>query len=117
MATIEECRTALETVAAKISDLDADSRRRHLVDRSVSVRVPDLDTVFLARLSPEGLGGVSALPPGTDGGRSAQVRITVSSDDLVALAADRLDFAGAWMKGRIKLEASFGDLMRLRKIL
>ena len=45
------------------------------------------------------------------------MRITVGSDDLVALAADGLNPAKAWASGRLKIEASIFDLLRLRKLL
>jgi putative sterol carrier protein len=47
----------------------------------------------------------------------AQIRLTASSDDLVALAEDRLNVAGAWASGRLKIEANPFDLFRMRKLL
>lgn len=45
------------------------------------------------------------------------MRITVGAADLIALAADELNPAKAWATGRLKIEASFFDLLRLRKLL
>ncbi|TDQ47541.1 SCP2 sterol-binding domain-containing protein [Actinorugispora endophytica] len=116
MATIEECRTAIGKVSDEIAQLDEARRRKHIVDRTVSVTVSDLRTVFEMRLSMQGLVGVTDQPASAEIER-AQVRITVSSDDLVALSEDRLDFAKALLSGRIKLDASLGDMMRMRKLL
>jgi hypothetical protein len=52
---------------------------------------------------------------GSDG--QAQVRFTAKSDDLVAIAEDPGSFGRAWLTGRLKVEASILDLLRLRKLL
>ena len=46
----------------------------------------------------------------------AQVRLTMSSDDLVDLVAGRTKFATAWANRRIKIDASVFDLVKLRSI-
>lgn len=116
MASVEECRAAIGRVSDRISRVDEARRRKHIVDRTVSITVSDLRTVFTMRLTMQGLVGVTDRPVDAEGER-AQVRATVTSDDLVALADDRLDFAKALLTGRIRLDASFGDMMRLRKLL
>jgi hypothetical protein len=47
----------------------------------------------------------------------ADIRLTMNSDDLVALTEGRLSFGPAWASGRVKLEAGLRDLLRLRKML
>ena len=47
----------------------------------------------------------------------AQIRLTVSSDDLLAVTAGELPFASAWAAGRLKIEASVLDMIRLRSLL
>ncbi|MBV2365694.1 SCP2 sterol-binding domain-containing protein [Streptomonospora nanhaiensis] len=116
MASIEQCREAIDRVSERIAKVDPADRRKHIVERSVSVIVSDLDAVFDMRLTEDGLRDVSQRAA-ADPGQRAQVRITASSDDLVELAEDRLDFAKAMLSGRVKLDAGFGDLMRLRKLL
>ena len=54
MATAEECRTALESLIGRIADMDAKDRAAHLVDRTLSCRVPDLGLTFVTRLGPHG---------------------------------------------------------------
>lgn len=39
------------------------------------------------------------------------------SDDLIALVDGELDLARALLGGRVKIDASFGDLLRLRRLL
>jgi hypothetical protein len=114
MATVEECRKALEIVATRISGIDPQARERHLVDRTVSCRVTDLGIEFRTRLGPHGADPISEAAP-QDG--PAQVTFTAVSDDYVALAEERLHLARAWASGRLKIEASIFDLLRLRNIL
>lgn len=111
MATIEECRSALARLSTALRGLDPDKRDRHVLDRTVSCRVPDLDVVFNGRLDGDGFHDIT-----TAAAPKAQIRLTTSSDDLVALADGQLNFASAWAKGRLEVGASFGDLLRLRKL-
>src|SRR5262249_46337253 len=68
MATADECRSALESLTARLSQLDAKDREAHLADRTLSCRVPDLGLTFLTRLSPEGAGDITEA---VDGGPRA----------------------------------------------
>lgn len=97
-------------------EVDDSRRRKHIVERSLSVTVTDLQTVFDMRLTLDGL--VDVTPRAVDApGSRAQVRITTNSDDLLELAEDRLDFGKAMLAGRVKIDASFSDLLRMRKLL
>ena len=109
MATIEQCQEALKEFAGKLGGMD-DSNKTLV--RTVSLRVPDLDITFHGVLREGSLEDVSTEPK-----ERAQIRLTINSDDLIALVAGDLNFASAWARGRVKLEASFSDLLRLRKLL
>ena len=39
------------------------------------------------------------------------------TDDLIAVAADPASIGRAWLTGRLKVEASIWDILRLRKVL
>jgi predicted lipid carrier protein YhbT len=114
VATAEECRQALEDLTGRISEMDPADRETHLVDRAISCHVADLGVTFLTRLGPDGAGPVTEAN-GQE--QAAQVRFTTNSDELVALAADPGRFARAWLSGRLKVEASIFDLLRLRTFL
>jgi len=116
MASVEECRAAIDKVSARITEVDPADRRKHITERSVRVTLTDLDTAFDMRLTEDGLRDIAPHDPGVPAKR-AQVGITVTSDDLIELTEERLDLAKAMFSGRVKLDASFGDLMRLRKLL
>jgi predicted lipid carrier protein YhbT len=113
MATAEQCRTALESLTARIAHLDGDNRA-YLADRTLSLRVSDLGITFVTQLSPEGAGPITQA---ANGAAPAQVRFTAKSDDVVAIAADPGSFARAWLTGRLKVEGSIFDLLRLRKLM
>ena len=114
MATVEECRKALEVLAGRISDLDAEARAAHLADRSMSITVADLGVTFVTQLGADGAGPVTEAPPDAE---RANIRFRTDSDELIAIAADPGRFTRAWLSGRVKVEASLGDLLRLRKLL
>jgi predicted lipid carrier protein YhbT len=113
MATVEQAHAALERITTRLTEVDPDALARHVVERTISCRVPDLKIIFLTRIHTGGLDAFQIV----DDTNGAQVRLTVNSDDLIALAEDRLGVSKAWATGRLKIEASIGDLLRLRKIL
>ena len=114
MATAEECRQALEDLTGRIAEMDPADRDAYLVERMISCKISDLGVTFLTKLGPNGASPVreanGSEPP-------AQVRFTAKSDDLVAIASDPASIGRAWLTGRLKVEASIWDLLRLRKIL
>ena len=112
MASVHEVEAALHDLAARLAAVDADLRARHTVDRTVSCTVSDLGVVFVGQLSDDGLTDIRQ-----DGDASAQVRLTAGSDDLIALTQGRLGLPSAWATGRLKVEASVLDLLRLRSWL
>jgi putative sterol carrier protein len=112
MATDEQCRAALERLAARLATVDGDERRHHAFDRTMSCQVPDLGVTFSGALSDGHITGITTEPA-----PKAQVRLTASSDDLVALTEGELDFSKAWLSGRVKVEASIRDLLQLRSML
>jgi predicted lipid carrier protein YhbT len=115
MATIEECRTALEKFSENLRGAEGDARDAAAMDRSVSCHVTDLDVTFAGRLM-DGRIEVHDTFPGPPR-EKAQIRLALAGGDLVALVDGELDFARAWGSGRVKLEAGLRDLFRLRKLL
>ena len=112
MASIAACRTAVRELGERLADAEADVRG-HVEDRTVSCRITDLDVVFSGRLHEGDLVDVTTkLSPDP-----AQIRLAVSSDDLVELVAGRLSFPHAWATGRLKINASIRDVYKLRSML
>ena len=112
MATMDECLKALKGI---LGDIAANPAAAGL-DRSLSCRLTDLQEVVLGRLNSGSVRDLRVVPEGPDVPK-ADIRLTMTSDDLVALTEGQLHFGQAWATGRLKLEAGLRDLLRLRKIL
>ncbi|NJP47508.1 alkyl sulfatase C-terminal domain-containing protein [Actinacidiphila epipremni] len=115
MATLEECRTALDQLSRNMAKADGDVAAAAALDRSLSCRITDLDTTFVGRLAGGAITGVVAVP-GVPADK-AQIRLTMTGDDLVAMVGGELSFAKAWGSGRVKVQASLRDVLRLRSLL
>jgi predicted lipid carrier protein YhbT len=114
MATAEECRTALENLTGRIAKMDATDREAHLLDRSLSCRVPDLGLTFVTKLGPDGAEPIKIVENGSP---QAQVRFTADSNTVVAIAGDPGSFMRAWLSGKLKVQGSVFDLLHLRKLM
>jgi hypothetical protein len=79
--------------------------------RIIEVSVPDIDAVYWTELAG---GRMSPLQRG--GPDEADIRVRVGSDHLVELVDGKQSLFSSFVGGRLKIEASFSDLMRLRKL-
>jgi putative sterol carrier protein len=111
MATLEECRQAINQLAARLST-SADGGGLRDFDRTLACRISDLNTAFHGRLAG---GHVRDLAEGDD--PNAKIKLTIGSDDLVDLVGGRLDAKRAFASGRLKINASVFDLLKLQKML
>lgn len=112
MATVEQCEDALERLAGRLHGVDDADRKRVAFDRTLSAHVPDLAVTFTGRLADGHLREITTEPA-----PRAQIRLTAGSDDLVALTSGDLDFAKAWLSGKVKVEGGVRDLLKLRSML
>ena len=115
MASVQECQRALQSLADRLATVDPEVRARYVVTRTLACRVPDLDVVFLATLNDEGIEQLRC--SGDASAEGAQVRLAADSDDLVALVEGQLSPPVAWATGRLKVQASPLDLLKLRALL
>ncbi|MFC0863142.1 SCP2 sterol-binding domain-containing protein [Sphaerimonospora cavernae] len=115
MATVEECRAALERLVEQFDEISEDDRAKHVVERRLACRISDLGVTFYGRIHRQGLDPFKEVPP--EDGRPAEVKLTLSSADLISMVNGELDLARALLGGRVKIDASLGDLLRLRKLL
>ena len=115
MATVQQCEQALRSLADRLAAVDPEVRARYVVTRTLACRIPDLDVVFLATLNDEGIEQLRCSDgSSTDG---AQVRLAAVSEDLLALLEGELSPPVAWASGRLKVQASPLDLLKLRALL
>ncbi len=113
MATVEECEAAMHRLADRMHGMDADTRRKTTLDRSVTCHLRDLGVTFGARLRDSTLQDIRQVQS-PDGG---QIRLTMTSQDLLDLVNGSLQFGKAWASGRVKVHASVFDLLKLRSMI
>jgi putative sterol carrier protein len=112
MATIDECRTALEQFAENLASNPKTVRKLQGFQRSLAADITDLSVSFNGKFDQGKLTGI------TDGDNpDAEIRMIVSSDNLLKLVAGELDFMKAFTGGQVKLKANMMDLMKLRGVL
>lgn len=111
MASIEDCAAAIEDLAVRLSSYEPKNKDKKIPDRTLSLHVMDHDVMFEGCLHDGQLRDVEVVDPG---GPPADIRLSMTSDDLLALTNGELHFAHAWATGRVRLDASIRDLLRLR---
>ncbi len=109
MAEVEEVEQILDALLARLGDGDDSARSIMPSKRIIRASCPDLDLVRFARWEGGRLTLLEELPE-----RRADIRISVRSDDLVRMTAGELTFSQAYFGGRIRIDASMSDLLRLR---
>jgi putative sterol carrier protein len=111
MASVEECERAFHGLAAKLAGADQAAKQKTGFDRSLTCTLRDLRVTFGGRLRHGELLDIRQVNK-----PDAQIRMTMSSDDLLKLVAGELNMGAAWATGRVKIDASVFDLLRLRSI-
>jgi predicted lipid carrier protein YhbT len=112
VATEADCDKALRSLVDLLSRVPPDVRSRYVLDRTVSCRVTDLGVTWTGRLCDEGIVGLRT----SDDGK-AQVRLSVGSDDLLALVEGRQSVATAFATGKVRVQASPLDMLRLTNLI
>jgi predicted lipid carrier protein YhbT len=112
VATVEECEAAMHKLAERLRSPDAAETRGKMLNRSLSCHVPDLGVTFAGQLRDGEIHDIRQVPK-PDG----QIKLAAASDDLLALVDGQLNFAKAWASGRLKVDASVFDLLKLRTFL
>ncbi len=114
MATAEECREALQTLTARLGEMNPQDRSSFFSNRSFSCHVTDLGVTFVTTITDTGAEPVKEAAPDEP---PADIRLTANSDDVISLAATPANIARMWMAGRVKVQASIRDLLALRRLL
>jgi predicted lipid carrier protein YhbT len=115
VATKREVERKLRELIGRLESADSDVQRSlagALPDsRIIHVRVPDLDVSYWTELSGGRMGALRRGEP-----PDPEIRVLVDSDDLIALVDGRRSLFSAYLAGVVKIDASFSDLLRLRKL-
>jgi predicted lipid carrier protein YhbT len=112
VATEADCDKALRSLVDMLARLPAEVRSKYVVDRTVSCRVSDLGVTWSARLCEDGIVGLT-----TGDNAKAQVRLSVGSDDLLALVEGRQSVPSAFATGKVRVQASPLDMLRLTNLI
>jgi predicted lipid carrier protein YhbT len=113
VATLEAVEEAVRGLLERLAEVDPELRRKYAVERTLACRVRDLDIVFLASFDDDG--NISDVTTADRG--DGQVKVAATSDDLIALIEGRLSVPTAWATGKLKIDASMLDLLKLRSLL
>ncbi|MBW6436252.1 sterol-binding protein [Actinoplanes hulinensis] len=107
MATVEECRQALNDLATRLA-ANAEAQGKLDLDRTLACRLTDLGAAFHGRIT----GG--RLVDITDGDDpKAKIALVITSDDLIDLVNGRLELTRVISS----IRANPFDLLKLRKLL
>jgi alkyl sulfatase BDS1-like metallo-beta-lactamase superfamily hydrolase len=110
VATVEQCEQALRDLAARLAAKDP-ARRSTGFNRSLTCTVRDLEVIFSGQLRDGLLADIHRASA-----RDAQIKLNLTSDDLLSLVDGKINMASAWATGRVKVEAGVRDLIKLRSI-
>jgi predicted lipid carrier protein YhbT len=112
MATVDECRAALHTLAARLDDNLAKGAKPVDLDRPLACTITDLGVAFHGQITGGRIIGL------TDGDNpAAKIRLTAASDDLIALIDGKLDILKAFTSGKIGIKANPFDMLKLKNLL
>lgn len=113
MASIDDCELALQNLISALDGIDHTDQSRKVPDRTVELVLLDYDVAFSAHWRGGELCDLKRAPcPG-----KPNVRLTMTSDDLIAMIDGELSLPHAWATGRVRLDASVRDILRLRRLL
>jgi hypothetical protein len=114
VATVAQCDAALHELAARLDAHEPDPGNARF-DRTLSCLLRDLDALFVGRLT---TGRLVDIHEADEAERTepAQIRLEMSSDDLLQLVAGELSMSNAWAAGRVRVHAGVRDMLRLRSL-
>jgi hypothetical protein len=114
LASKEEVEARLGELIDRLGENEeaASAIGRSLPDpRILALHVTDLDVRYWTELSEGRLGPLQDGEPD-----EAHIRISTGSDDLIGFVEGGVSLFSAYASGRIRIEASFSDLLKLRKL-
>jgi hypothetical protein len=79
--------------------------------RIIQIEIPDLDATYWSEMSGGVMGPIHSGPPAR-----ADIRIRCTSDHLVEMVEGKRSIFSSYLAGQVKIDASFADMLRLRKL-
>lgn len=115
MEQADQVRDAVAELTRRLHEDADDDLRRRLPDRSVALVLHDLGVAYHGRLHEGSLVDVLEVDAGDL--PEVELRVVMSSEDLLALVDGSDSFAAGWARGRIRVHAGFRTLLELRRFL
>lgn len=113
MATKEEVGRAIERLMARL-DGNEDNVRSAIPGRKVmGCYITDLDSGWYSVIEDGHVAPPIEEPPP---GERVSVLLKLRSDDLIDLVEERMSFMSAFLSGKVRVDASFTDLLRMRTL-
>ena len=114
MATKDEVGRAIERLMARL-DGNQDNVRSAIPGRKViGCLVTDLGAGWYSVIEDGRVSPPTETPPP---GEQVTVLLKLRSDDLIDLVEERTSFMSAFLSGKVRVDASLTDLLRLRTLL
>ena len=113
MATKAEVERQLGVLMARLDGNEANVRSAIPSRKVLRCLVPDLGAAWYSVVDNGHVSQPSETPPN---GR-ADITLRVGSDDLIDLVERRISFLSAFTSGKVGVDASIVDLLRLRSLL
>lgn len=113
MATKAEVERQLGELMSRLDGNEANVRSAIPTRKVLRCQVTDLDTAWYSVVEDGHVSQPTETPPN---GR-ADITLQVGSDDLVDLVEGRTTFLSAFTSGKVRVDASIVDLLRLRSLL
>lgn len=114
MASKSEVGEALARLMARLDGNEANVRSAIPGRKVLRCRVPDVDSTWYSVIDDGHVSRPAEQPP--DDGH-IDVTLQVNSDDLIDLVEERTSFLSAFLSGKVRVDASFTDLLRMRNLL
>jgi hypothetical protein len=114
VADIDAVQAGVEHLVELVDGIDPATAAK-IPDASVSALLVDLDVAYGCRFESGRLLDVRSIDPGEVG--SATLRLTMTSQVFLDLVEGRLHFGQGWATGKVRVDASFRDLLKLRSFL
>jgi predicted lipid carrier protein YhbT len=113
LASTEEVERKLEELIARLGSSAERELGRSLPDRrTLALHVGDLDADWWTEVETGRLGPLHRGAPD-----DPDITITADSEDLIELIDGEGSLFSAYLSGRVRIEATFSDLLHLRRLV
>lgn len=112
MATLDQIQEVVDVAVEKFNQYPLADRKKYVPNRTFEILILDYDLAYRGQTKNGKIVGLELTEPGP----RTDVRMVLSSDDMIALNEGELKFATAWASGRVRIDASIRDLLSMRSL-